>query len=169
MSDSIHIYTFKRGLLSRVAHDLRLSLTRWELRWDGPGFELELDPRSLRVDGVMKRGLLRAGALSAKDCRDVLNNTHEQVLRTDRHPLIRYRGEAAPRGSEVRVSGQLDLVGRSLPVPFSLALRGRRAVGRVEITPSRWGIEPFTALMGTIALEDRVVLAFDLGLPPELA
>ncbi len=169
MADRIHIFTFKRGLLSRVAHDLRLSLARWELLWEGPGFELELDPRSLAVDGVMKRGQLNARTLSPEDCRQVLINTHERVLQTRRFPRIRYQGEAQLRGAALEVSGQLELGGRQVPLPFTLQVRGRRAQGRVELRPSCWGIQPFTALLGAIAVEDRVVLAFDLGLPAELA
>jgi hypothetical protein len=168
MPDSIHVFTFKKGLLSRVAHDLRLSVHRWAITPEGDGFVASFEVMSLQVDGVMKRGQLDGRTLSAKDCRDVLDNTHKQVLKSRRHPRIVYRGQAERSGDTLRVTGKLDMVGRQVPQPFVLRIEGDRAVGQVELRPTRWGIQPFTALMGAMAVEDRVVVAFDMAIPEDL-
>lgn len=165
MPDSVHVFTFKKGLLSRVAHDLRLSVRRWSLEPDDEGFVARFELMSLQVDGVIKRGRLDTRTLSAKDRREVLDNTHKQVLDSRRHPHIVYRGRAERSGDNLRITGKLDLLGRQVPVPFTLRLQGGRAVGQVELRPTRWGIKPFTALMGALAVEDRVVVAVDLAVP----
>jgi hypothetical protein len=168
MPDTVHVFTFKKGLLSRVAHDLRLSVPRWSLEPDGAGFVARFEVMSLQVDGVIKRSRLDARTLSAKDQREVLDNTHKQVLKSRRHASIVYRGQAQRSGDTLRITGKLDMVGRQVRVPFTLRVQGDRAVGQVELRPTRWGIQPFSALMGAMALEDRVVVAFDLAIPEGL-
>ena len=167
MLDQVHVYTFKRGLLSRVAHDLRLSVTRFGLEVEGGAVTASFEARSLSVDGVIKKGVLHPRTLSAKDEREVLANTHAQVLLSDRHPTIRFEGRAQRSGDRVRVSGELHLVGQRAPVAFTLEVRGPRVQGQLELRPSRWGIRPFSTLMGAIALEDRVVVALDLAMPAD--
>ncbi len=165
MNGSVHIFTFKRGLLSRVAHDLRLSVGRYQISVDGDAVTASFEARSLQVDGVMKKGKLDPHALSAKDLREVLTNTHGHVLLSDRHPQLRFAGRAQRSGDILRVSGDLDMVGRRAAVAFPLRIIGQRAAGQVELRPTRWGIAPFKTLMGAIALEDRVVVAFDVVMP----
>jgi polyisoprenoid-binding protein YceI len=65
------------------------------------------------------------------------------------------------------VSGALEIRGRKAPVAFDLTVRDGLACGDVELTPSRWGIEPFTALLGAMAVQDRVVVR--LAIPVEEA
>jgi polyisoprenoid-binding protein YceI len=167
MPDSVHIFTYKRGLLSRLAHDLRLSVERFELELDGSAVIARFHASSLRVDGTVKKGRLDPRGLSPKDVRDVLDNTRDRVLHSRRFPLITFTGQAQRSPAALAVAGTLDMVGRRAPISLSLRIQGDRARGQVELQPSRWGIQPFEALMGAIALQDRVVVAFDLALPPE--
>ena len=66
MDAAIYIYTFKEGLLSKLAHDLRLSVTRFDISARGTEIEASLDPTSLRVDGVMKDGKIFKNDLLSK-------------------------------------------------------------------------------------------------------
>ncbi len=162
---TVHVFTFKRGLLSRVAHDLRLSVERYEVELDGEVVTARFDARSLFVDGTMKRGRLTPEGLDDKDVGEVLDNTRKHVLLSDQHPWIRFEGRIARGDAHIAVAGTLELVGQRRPIGFTLTLEGDRARGEVELQPSRWGIEPFSILMGTIAVQDRVVVAFDLLAP----
>ncbi len=167
MGGTVHIFTFKRGLLSRAAHDLRLSVPRYTLHQQGEAVQASFDLHSLQVDGTMKRGRLDPAGLSAKDSAEVLENTRTQVLLTHRHPTTRFEGRAVQQGALIAVAGTLELVGRRKPLTFTLRLTEGRVQGEVELKPSQWGIKPFKALMGAIALEDRVVVAFDLPVPQD--
>ena len=167
MSGCVHVFTFKRGLLARAAHDLRLSVQRYSLDQQGDAVAAEFDPLSLQVDGTMKRGRLDPGGLSPKDMAEVLDNTRSQVLQIHRYPKIRFEGRAVQKGTLIAVAGTLELVGQRRPLTFTLRRVGGRVQGELELQPSRWGIKPFKALMGAIALEDRVVVVFDLPMPDQ--
>lgn len=160
----LRILTFKRGLLSRVAHDLQLSVSEVAVARDGPRVTVVVRADALAVDGVVRDGRLLTDVLSPKDVRDILANTARDVLESARFPEIRFEGEARPEGERLRVSGTLHLHGRQGFVSFDLHLRDGLASGEVELVPSRWGIEPFTALLGAMAVQDRVVLRFAIPL-----
>ena len=162
-SGSIHVFSFKEGLLSRVAHDLRFSLTRFRIELDGERVTANFEPNSLKVDGVMKKGQLNTSTLSAKDIREVIENTEKSVLRTNKFLEIRFEGKAE-RGSTggYRVGGRLHLTGRTAAVSFALEEQGGRLKGRAVLMPTQWGIKPFKALLGAIKIQDRVIVEFDL-------
>ena len=57
------------------------------------------------------------------------------------------------------------------PVGYKVGFTGKatqdqfgipEVTGEVTLTPTRWGIKPFKALMGAIKLKDRVLIRFDL-------
>ena len=115
--------------------------------------------------GVIKKGRLDTRTLSAKDSREILDNTFKDVLKTGKHPEIRFTGSAIPvneTASGYRISGRLDMLGKTNPVNFDLNSQNERLKGRVTLIPSKWGIKPFKALMGAIKVKDRVLLEFDL-------
>ena len=43
------IYTFKEGLLSKVAHDLKLKVNGFEIRWENGEIQADFDPSSIEV------------------------------------------------------------------------------------------------------------------------
>ncbi len=53
MNARITVFTFKQGLLSRVAHDLKIAVDDVEL---DEQLNATIDPRSLRVVCAMKKG-----------------------------------------------------------------------------------------------------------------
>ena len=156
-----HVFTYKDGLLSKVAHDLRLRLTRFEVVVDGDAVSGTFWPAALEVEGPMVRGQLDAGGLSDKDRRDIRGSINDKILLTARHPQATFEGTRMG----ARVSGQLTLVGRSAPVDVHLTEDGDRLRGEVTLTPTRWGIKPFKALLGAIKLKDQVLVRFDLPRP----
>lgn len=153
---TIHIFTFKDGLLARAAHDLRLRLEDLEVRLDGESVESDLDLGSLRVDGPVEGGTLRPERFSAADRADIERITRDEVLRTARYPRGRFVGRAAARGEGFRVEGELALAGRSAPVGFDVRRQDGVFRAELEIRPSRWGVAPYRALLGAIRLQDRV-------------
>ena len=60
MAHRVHVFTFKAGLLSRVAHDLRLRVERFGITREGDSIRARFEANSLRVDGVMEGGRLDA-------------------------------------------------------------------------------------------------------------
>lgn len=150
MAAEIQVFTFKDGLLARLAHDLRLTLRRWQLRRAGDAISGTFWPGSLVVDGPVKHGVVDAAALSEGDRRSIAGNIAE-VLQTGRHPEVTLSGQVTGG----RFAGSLTLVGRTLPIEAAVTPGG---VAEVVLVPSRWGIAPYRALAGAIKLQDRVVV-----------
>jgi len=155
-SGTIHVFTFKEGVLSRAAHDLALRLDRCVVTLDGDALRAELELASLFVEGPVESGVVHAERFDAATRSEIERAMHEHVLDTRRHPTARFTGTATPTDSGFDVSGKLELVGHSEPLSF--AVRRENAVFRaeLELVPSRWGIEPYRALFGAIRLRDRV-------------
>jgi hypothetical protein len=48
---TLYVFTFKEGLLSKVAHDLRLSVQRFSVQVDGENVVAAIATSALTVDG----------------------------------------------------------------------------------------------------------------------
>ena len=163
MTGTIHVFTYKDGLLARLAHDLRLTLQRFEIQRDGANVQARFWPGSLRVDGAIERGGgLAVNTLSDGDRRKIGENMASDVLHLDRLPEASFVGQIE-RGV---VEGELTLVGRSASVRVPVQAAGGRLRGEVTLVPSRWGIAPYKALAGAIKLQDRLLVTLDLPADP---
>lgn len=156
----IEIFTFKEGLLSRVAHDLRIHVEAFEVSLVDDRIDARFDPASLRVDGAMRKNTLAPGVLDAADRRKIEDTIRDDVLGTRRYPEIRFEGRVDPSTRPLRIEGHLELVGQRRPVSLTLSPvvlgTGRWLRGRTTLVPSRWGIRPYRALAGALKLQDRV-------------
>jgi polyisoprenoid-binding protein YceI len=161
---TLYVFTFKEGLLSKVAHDLRLSVQRFSVQVDGENVVAAIATSALTVDGAMKKGNLSPGTLSDKDKRDIAGNIEKDVLKTSRNPEIRFEGTVSgdPEAAQFNVSGQLSLAGKTRALTIPIRREGKRLRGRVSFLQSDWGIKPFRALMGTLKVQDRVEVEVDL-------
>lgn len=160
---TVHVFTFKDGLLARLAHDLRLSLRDFEIRREGPLLSARFRPAGLVVDGVVgKGGEVDRDALSESDRAKIRRNIADEILHTAHHPEINFAGEL--EGDTI--DGRLTMVGRTAPVRSRVRVEGDRLRAEFTLVPSQWGIPPYRALAGAIRLQDRVVVALDLPADP---
>jgi hypothetical protein len=162
---TVHVYTYKTGVLSRVAHDLRLTLGRFSVRVDGETLQGRFPLEALRVDGVIRDGRLDTAVLSSGDRGKIEKAMHEEILRSARYAEATLTGTLRSGEATHVVEGTLTLRGREVPIRVEGSLDDGRVRGRVELAPSRWGIAPYKALLGAIQLQDRVTVAFDLEAP----
>tara|TARA_B110000037_G_scaffold111182_1_gene128369 strand:- start:309 stop:818 length:510 start_codon:yes stop_codon:yes gene_type:complete len=161
LSGRLTFRIFKRGLLSRVAHDLQLSIGSVNARIDGSGVSAEIPLTSFVVDGALKGGRVLPGVISPKDTETILDNVRSAVLETDVYPVALLHGQIDHKTTNF--VGQLTLKGRVVAVTFPVKVEAGRFEGVVEILPSNWGIAPFRALLGAIQLQDRVEVGFQFG------
>ncbi len=165
MTATITVFTYKDGLLARLAHDLQLSLAHFEIDREGDQVRGVFWPKSLSVDGVVVAGgKLDRGALSESDRRKIAGNIADSVLHLERFPEARFVGAVV---GERAVEGTLTLAGREAPLRVELRAEGERLRGEVVVVPSRWGIAPYRALAGAIKLQDRVLVKIDLPVAAE--
>jgi hypothetical protein len=161
VSASVHVFTFKEGLLARIAHDLQIRATHWEIAMEGDAVRGWFALAGLRVDGAVSHGHVNDGALSASDRAKIERTMAHDVLATRQFPTAIFEG-ILDRDA-MRVSGTLRLHGRTHALaPFELRDDGVNISVDVELTPSRWGIAPYRALAGALKLQDRVVVRITL-------
>lgn len=158
LDGAVRVFTFKEGLLSRVAHDLCLDVGRFQVKVDDDAVAATFEIESLTVDGVMKKGRLDRTGLNKRDMGQIQRTIRTEIFQAQRHGLISFAGK---RDGD-RVSGTLEMKGRRAPIEFAVRGEGETVTGRVELRPSRWGIRPYKALLGAIKLKDRVVVEFEL-------
>ena len=160
---TVHVFTFKTGLLSPIAHDLRLRCESFRIAVDAGNITASFDPRTLRVDGVMRGGALDPGGLSAGDDRKIEATVRDDILKTRSHPSIEFQGRVDGEGDRLHVQGELQLAGRRASIPRAHARRqGDTWILELELQPTRWGVAPYRALAGALKLQDRVIIRVTL-------
>lgn len=148
-SAEILVFTFKEGLLSAVAHDLKLKATKFTLDVEGDTARLDLDAGSLKVASPMKDGQENPSAIPQLLWGEIEKNMNADVLEVKRHPRIEF---VTTRVTDTEVVGRLTLHGQSHE------LRGTRS-GRVvefRFEQRRFGIKPFSAMLGSLKVKDEV-------------
>ena len=154
------VLTYKEGLLSPIAHDLRLEVTRFwiETDTDAPSVRAELDAASLRVQTAMKDGRPHAG-LSDKDKREIEKNIREDVLRSSRHPTIRFESTSIKRESGAYdVTGDLTLHGVTRSLRARAEPEGDVLVAELVLHQPDFGIKPYRAALGTLRVQADVTI-----------
>lgn len=160
MDAIIHVYTYKEGLLSKLAHDLRFTVSRFSISARGTEVSARFEMGSLRVDGAMKAGKLDRNELSNSD-REKVQATLKDVISSREYGEARLTGKLLTRNAPFLIDGQLTLRGDTKPVKIELSRHDDRLFADVTITPSQWGIRPYRALGGTLKLQDRVRITID--------
>jgi polyisoprenoid-binding protein YceI len=159
-SGTMALYTFKQGPLSSLAHDLKLSLEEFSVDQEGEDVVVTCPLDTLRVDGVVDGDSVDTSRPSAADRKRILAAVHDEILDSSRYPTAVYRAKARAEGSGYALEGFLTLRGVTQLVDFSARRQGSFLCGEVELAPSRFGIEPYRALLGAIKLSDRVRIEF---------
>lgn len=165
MNAIIHVYTFKDGLLSKLAHDLLLRLERFDLTHDGQELRVVCDTAAWTVVCAMHNGAPTQSGPSESDRAKIVQNIRETVLRVGKYPQAHYRGSVSAREAYVFVNGTLELCGVTLPLSFTLERSGTRLSGSFELIPSHFGIKPYRALGGALKVQDRVRIQVEATLP----
>ncbi|MFT7579180.1 MAG: polyisoprenoid-binding protein YceI [Myxococcota bacterium] len=168
------VFTFKEGLLSPMAHDIKLQLDRWSLTHDPEARTLSgtFDPASVRVVCARKNGADSPGTLSSGDMRKIQKTIQNDVLKTRRFGEIRFAGhyvatDGEPAGSGFTVEGELTLAGRTCPITAVVTLAGDQLVATARIHQPDFGIKPYSAMFGALkvqaAVEVRVAVPAAVG------
>ena len=173
-ASTLEVWTYKAGLLSRVAHDLcfRAQGPSLEVEVNRQGDQLSVESR-IAVQELQLRGQVMADRIAPMKPRDAAeirkNMLGERVLAAHRHPRVTFRGQGAV-GPELTLSGELDLRGVVRPLTVRAVWNQRDGCvtvrGEVVLQPTNWGIEPYSALLGALRLKDEVRLTWSLRLAP---
>ena len=177
-ASDLHWLVYKAGTLSRLGHnhtvaagDLRGNVTVDTRDVAASKFELEFSVGKLVVDDPMLRGTLGPEFASVPTADDIAGTTKnmlsDRVLDGDKHPRIRIVG-TGPMGSggEQALAVQVELLGRTvaLTVPTEVAIDGDelRATGEFELNHADLGMEPFSVMLGALAVGEKLSFSYDV-------
>lgn len=155
-SAEIVVFTFKEGLLSAVAHDLKLKATKFTLELEGDSAKLELEAGSLRVVAAMKDGVEQPSAIPTSKFAEIEKNAFTDVLETRRYPLIQF---VTTQVTDTAVVGKLTIHGQTHEV------RGRRSGQTVEfqVDQRTFGMKPYSAMLGALRVKPELTVKVKLS------
>lgn len=175
---TVRIYVFRGGRAPGLGHNHVLSAPAFAgfvylpgAAADGAKFDLEFRLDRLEVDNPQHRAAAGAG-FAAPLPPGAATGTREHMLGEDnlqaaRFPFVRIRslriaGEAPRFAAEVEV----EMHGQKRPITLPLEITGlpdRLAVtGRFVLRQTDFGVAPYAVLGGLLAVQDEVVVDFDL-------
>jgi polyisoprenoid-binding protein YceI len=155
------VFTYKEGLLSTVAHDLKIRVTRFTIDADEATRTIEawFDARSLRVVCAMRDGVEARGELTAANKREIEGNIVRDVLDAATYPDIRFTGSAVEEGGERYViTGRLALHGRQRQIRAHVRRAGDRFIAEARVHQPAFGVRPYSALLGTLKVQPDVTV-----------
>ena len=170
-SGNLNVYTFKEGLLSKLAHDLLVDITDFKVNLEVPetGFasgslELEIQADSLKVICALKDGE-RTDALKEKDVADIEKDMGGKVLHPDKYPTANFRSKAIQeKEGGYKINGDLSLHGVTKSINFDIDTNSGNLKGMITLLQKDYGIKPFKAMMGTLKIKNEINIGFDLSL-----
>lgn len=163
------VFTYKEGLLSVVAHDLKIRVTKFtiDVEEDTHAITAEFDAASLRVVCAMSDGKDAPDSVTAANKREIEANIVRDVLHAREYPEIRFTSTAVEeKGEAYTVKGKLALHGHQRQVRLQVHRDGELYVAEARIHQPDFGIRPYTALFGTLKVQADVTVRVSVPAPP---
>lgn len=155
---SLHVETGRNGAAAKAGHDLTIDVKSWEATLevgDSSNLQLSADPTSLHV----REGKGGMQALKDDDKEDIRKTIDKDVLKKK---SVTFKSTSIePAGDGLKVSGDLEMGGKSNPVSFELSESGGKLAGSAIVKQSDWGIKPYSALFGALKVNDEVKVVFE--------
>ncbi len=153
----LHVHTRRTGAAAKAGHDLDIVVTSWSGTVDVGGepgqteVTVSADGASLRV----RDGHGGIQALGDDDMASIRQSIDEEVLK--RTP-IEFRSTSVDRdGDRLRVRGELQMLGKTVPTDFDLTVGGDGGVtGEAIVKQTDVGLKPYSILFGTLKVADEV-------------
>jgi len=158
---SLHVETGRSGAAAKAGHDLTIDVQSWSATLevgDSSSLQLSADPTSLHV----REGKGGLQALGDDDKADIRKTIDKDVLKKKDITFTSSGVESA--GDGLKVSGDLEMGGKSKPVSFDLSESGGTLTGSAPINQSDWGIKPYSALFGALKVNDEVKVVVEAKL-----
>jgi hypothetical protein len=160
------IFTYKDGLLSAIAHDLMIRVTRFDVEVDDQTLAIAIrarfDASSLRVVSALQGGS-PAELLNDSDKRKIEQNIVDEVLEAATFPEIRFVSSSVTKeDGGFHIEGSLTLHGQTRSVSATSLPAGERQVARIAIQQPDYGIKPYSAMLGTLKLKPEVTVQITL-------
>ncbi|KQW49817.1 hypothetical protein ASD88_25235 [Pelomonas sp. Root662] len=166
--NALRILVFRGGTAARLGHNHVLAAGDLRVEWPAAGPVLRFRLDALDVDPPALRERLGRAFASAVDdaARAGTRSNLLKALDAATYPEVSVRTlQQVGEGGRRAVEAEIALHGTTRRQWFAVQVEGGRARGEVVIRQSDFGIQPFTALGGLLAVQDALVVQFDLIQP----
>ena len=150
----VTVFTYKEGLLSAVAHDLKIKVGKFSITAEGGAAKGEFDASSLVVVNAMKDGAENPGALPASGPDGIKKTIKDEILNAAKNPTIKFDGKLA--GAEV--VGNLTLNGTTKEIRGATKEEGGKRVAEFKLDQREFGIKPYSAMLGTLKVKPEITI-----------
>jgi hypothetical protein len=163
--------TARAGLAAKAGHDLTIEVTRWSAHAVVPGDDQGgLSAATLSAEADLGSLTTREGTGGAKPLtpadRDEIDKTARRILGGGGNATATFESsqvKVLPDGGEIE--GTITINDAARPLQLRLTEQGQsRYRGTGTIVQSAHGIKPYSALLGTLKLQDEVKLDFEVDL-----
>jgi polyisoprenoid-binding protein YceI len=176
-ASSVHILVYRAGALARFGHNHVMSVRDLSGRiWthaslSRSGFDLAFPVNQIVVDDPQAR-LAEGDDFLSEVSQSNRDGTRRNMLRSDlldaaHYPQVRLRsvrmtGSAQQPQMVVRIT--VRNVSHDVAVSAAVKLAGNRitVTGEFDVLQTQFGIKPFTAALGTLAVQDKLHIRFNL-------
>ncbi len=156
------VFSFKDGFLAKLAHDLKLKVTRFEIDVadDRRSVNASFDAGSVEVVCRRVDGRDEPGSLNKLEVMTIHGNVRDDVLAAKKHPKITFRSTAVTEqpGGAYQVKGDLTLHGQTRSIAADVKPEGGKLVAEVRIHQPDFGIKPYNAALGALKVKPDVVV-----------
>jgi hypothetical protein len=163
MSNRVTVFSYKDGLLARLAHDLQIECRSFTVVLRGDQLDARFMLGSLRVEGAVEHGQVAPNVLSEGDRKKIEQTMANDVLEIRQFGEAKLAGTVRRRAEAITLDATLTLHGRTVTLaPLAIQRRGALWAVETTLTPTRWGIAPYRALAGALKLQDRLTVRVEL-------
>src|SRR5918998_2255035 len=155
---SLHVETGRSGAAAKAGHDLIIDVTSWEATLevgDNSSLSLSADPTSLKV----REGKGGMQPLKDDDKEDIHKTIDKDVLK--QKDISFQSSSVETTGDGLKVSGDLELGGKSQSITFDVNESGGTVTGSASFKQSDWGIKPYSAMFGALKVNDEVTVVVE--------
>ena len=149
----VQVYSYKEGLLSAMAHDLRHRVAKFSVDVAGDSVTATFDASSLEVASPQRDGVDNPGLLPKFTWAEIEKNVRNDVLHSAKHREIRF---VSSRVTDAEVVGQLTLHGVTREVRCVRRDEPGAYVAEAWLDQPDFGIKPYSAMLGTLKVQPKV-------------
>ena len=160
------VFVYKDGLFQAVGHDLKIRVADFTIDSDEATERISarFNPRSLRAECAVQRGIDRNDLLSGKDKEEINDHIVRDVLEAHKYDEIAFTSRFVTREEDrVLITGELFLHGMKKEITVLSHRKDGKPIAETTVSQPDFGIRPFSAFFGMLKIAPSVRIRVILG------
>lgn len=169
---SCFIFTFKDGLLSILAHDLKLKCSHFKITIECSPQDPSLwqqvsatfDTTSIKTVCALKNGQENLTILSKQDYVDIERNIANDVLNLKKFLSINFKSDNISNSPDgFIIKGQLTICNVTRKINIPVKRSKDKYLIKMILDQTDFHIKPFSALMNTMKVKPKIIVKIEMN------